>query len=416
MNRKPLALALLSFSLVLVALGTRNAGVAWLAVPLVVWLAAGLALLPPASTLRLAAVRKVTLDEDEVTVALSLENQGPRELLLRWSEEPPGPLGKTDPSWEVRLAPRQSTELAYTFTTTRGSYTWETARLVVTDPLGLWETELLLVAPASLRLPPPFHRFRPLALRPARTLSSPGPVPTRQGGSGIDFWGVRDYHSGDPLKRLDWRLSARRPHQFFTRDFTVERTAAVVLILDARSKAETVQDGRSLFEEEVRATSSLAEGFLRQGHRVGLVVYGGDQVEVAPGFGSRQFQRIARALAAAALVDRGPANLEHLPLGRISPLSLLILISPLVAGDERALAWLRRLGYQVCLVRPDSLRFAPQKCPSEIETLAFRMATLERRVQGEFVAQHGVRVVDWRVDEPLAAQLKAALRVHPVAR
>jgi len=49
-----------------------------------------------------------------------------------------------------------------------------------------------------------------------------GSIPARLGGSGTDFFGVREYHPGDSLRSLDWRLTARHPRQFFTKEFEQE--------------------------------------------------------------------------------------------------------------------------------------------------------------------------------------------------
>ena len=99
---------------------------------------------------------------------------------------------------------------------------------------------------------------------------------------------MREYQPGDPLRRLDWRLTARHPHKFFTKEFEQEEIADIGLILDARQKTNLQIGEDSLFEHAARATASLAEMFLRQGNRVSLLVYQRRYASVFPGYGKLQ--------------------------------------------------------------------------------------------------------------------------------
>ena len=146
--------------------------------------------------------------------------------------------------------------------------------MVVSDPLGLIETEMILPASADIQIRPMIKKFKAIPLRPHSTLHSPGSIPARLGGSGTDFFGVREYHAGDPLRSLDWRLTARHPRKFFTKEFEQEEIAEIGLILDARQNTDLRIGEESLFEHSVGATASLAEMFLHQGHRVSLLVFG----------------------------------------------------------------------------------------------------------------------------------------------
>jgi len=74
------------------------------------------------------------------------------------------------------------------------------------------------------------------------------------------------------LRWLDWRLTARHPGQLFSKEFEQEEIAEIGLILDGRHRAETKIGDESLFEYSLNATASLAEMFIRQGHRVSLLV------------------------------------------------------------------------------------------------------------------------------------------------
>jgi uncharacterized protein (DUF58 family) len=273
-----------------------------------------------------------------------------------------------------------------------------------------------------------------LPVRPRHTLNTPGAVPSRRAGSGTDFWGVREYYPGDPLRHVDWRRAARHPQQLFTREFEQEDTADIGLLLDARPQVEMCArlDGRegedSLFEHMVAATASLAKAFLHDGHRVSLLVYGSPVRAVFPGYSKGQLTRILSALAKVRLsADTSYQSLQFVPLSMLPSQALIVVVSPLIFGDRPAFHRLRARGNEVLLLCPDTMRFArsqvahPQRAdPQRADDLAGRLAEravrLERRLELRRIAQMRVKVVDWPVDQPLSPLLRAALRGGPVRR
>ncbi len=51
-------------------------------------------------------------------------------------------------------------------------------------------------------------------------------------GNGTEFADLREYQSGDDLRHIDWRASAKRHNSLIVREFEVERNANVVLLAD----------------------------------------------------------------------------------------------------------------------------------------------------------------------------------------
>ena len=284
-------------------------------------------------------------------------------------------------------------------------------RAVASDPFGLVEIGLDLPAPAEVQVQPEMEKFRPLPIRPHSTLHSPGSIPARLGGSGTDFWGVREYHPGDALRWLDWRLTARHPRQFFTKEFEQEEIADIGLILDARGKMELKIGEDSLFERSLGAAASLSEAFLRQGHRLSLLVFGQRLVSVYPGYGKLQLNRILRCLAKTSPGQDGSLDsFEHLPIRMFSSHALIVILSPLAPSDWPLFPRLRAYGYQGLLISPDPVDFArPAFNQDPASRLAIRAARLERRLELFKVAQLGIPVVDWPVRQALYPFVRGVL-------
>jgi uncharacterized protein (DUF58 family) len=418
MNNKTQVLGLIIFSLLIISLITRNGDIAWMMLPFLAYLWIGIYQAPDPDKLMISANRTLNQTRTDETVVidsnLTIQNNGVKTIHL-WIEDSLRPGMKTiigEISRRVSLLPGEVTELRYSFTAVRGDYSWESVRAVISDPLDLIETEILLPAGATIQVWPQIRKFKVIQFKPRSTLHSPGSIPAHLGGNGTDFWGVREYHPGDPLRSLDWRLTARHPHQFFTKEFEQEEIAEIGLILDARQSTDLQIGEESLFEHSVGAAASLAEMFLHQGHRVSLVVYGETMSNVFPGYSKVQLHRIMSCLSKAKVENEQHTStaLDFLPIHIFPVHSLVIIISSLTPADRTFFQRLRAYGYQALLISPDPVDFAyPTLAQDDINQLAIRAALLKRLLQVNSIAQLGIPVIDWQVNQPLFPLVRNAM-------
>jgi uncharacterized protein (DUF58 family) len=417
MNGKALTLILVIFSLLVMALLTRNGDLAWMALPFLAYLGIGILQSPVPGNISLHARRVVEKENTgrvaSILVSTTVCNQNKHIIFLHLRDPLRPGMRITDGQiWnQAALRGGEEAVLRYTFQAERGSFAWRSIRAKLGDSLGLFETELDLPAIAEVQVQPELKKFRPFHLQPQHTLHSPGPIPARRGGSGTNFWGVREYHTGDPLRRLDWRRMARHPRQLFTREFEQEEIADIGLILDARQKTDLRVGEDSLFEHSVRATASLAEVFLSQGNRVSLLIYGKHIVNLFPGYGKVQLNRILHALSrATAAADDNLPGLASIPLHIFSSHSFLMILSPLAPNDWQLFPRLRAYGYQVLLISPDPIDFIQPLLPADPATrLATRLTQIERDLEISKIAQLWIPVIDWQVSRPLNPLIQAAL-------
>jgi uncharacterized protein (DUF58 family) len=417
MSSRALTLVALIFALLLGALLLHQGDLAWMALPFLAYLGVGILQAPTAGKVRLLATRTVETHREQekmsVAVNVTLSNEGAALERLSMFDDPRPGVRLVDGRFRqsAALRPGEAAELHYTFQTERGSFAWETFQVTASDPFGLIEMRLSLPAPAEVQVPPELRKIRPFPLRTQRTLTSAGSIPARRGGSGTDFWGIREYHPGDPLRRLDWRLTARHPRKFFTKEFEQEAIADIGLILDARERTNVQQGGDNLFEHSARAAASLAEVFLRQGNRVSLLIWGDPVVSLFPGYGKVQLNRILQALAQVAPRSNDSLSTFHfVPVRMFSSNSLILVISPLAANDWQLFPRLRAYGYQVLLVSPDPLDYARSSLPNDqLGRLAGRLVRLERQLEISKIRQLWVPVIDWSVSQPLAPLVRQAL-------
>ncbi|MCJ7723985.1 MAG: DUF58 domain-containing protein, partial [Anaerolineales bacterium] len=297
----------------------------------------------------------------------------------------------------------------------RGYYVFASMRVTGCDHLGVMIRKRTIPTGGYLLILPVVMRLKHVAIRPRRTRVYAGTIPARQGGPGVEFFGVREYQSGDQTPWINWRASARHPQALFSNEFEQERVADVGIVLDGRQHTNLFNDGRSLFEYSVLAATALADSFLTQGNRVSLLLYGHYLDWTLPGYGRIQRERILHALSRATPGDSLVfSNLAYIPTRLFPAHSQVVLISPLSPDDLSVLIQLRSRGYQVMVISPDPVAFERSYLPQQPAVLqASRIVHLEREIFIKNLQRAGIQVLDWDVRQPFDKVVQSELRQIP---
>ncbi len=428
MTSRSLFVFALACALLVAGLAAQNGSVIALALPLLVYF--GIGQLARPDPLKLMVKRSLntskTAPGKPITVAVTLTNMGTQIDEAIIVDAMPAGLtvieGQTHLS--TALAANQTVTLSYVVRGTRGDYRFGPVGVWANDAFALSQRETRVSASAHLLILPETSKIAPIRIRPNRTHGFAGPIPTRQAGTGSDFLAVRSYQPGDRLRQINWRVSAKRPDRMLhTNTLEQQRIADVGLILDAREARDVRATESSLFEYAVQATGSLADEFLRIGHRVGLIVYGsGGLTNVYPGYGRVQRQRILHVLGRATPGQHlFYENLKELPTRFFSAQSQLVYVGRVDPEDLTTLMTLRARGYALIVLSPNAVHFeieaskATTQLPTQttLQVLATRIALAERTIGLRQLRQHGVQVVDWDVREPLESAVASALMHQP---
>lgn len=421
MSSRATFLAAIVYVIVLFGLASMKSGALVLAMPLLIYLLLALWQAPDqAPTLRMERSLPVetAAEGDLLTVTLTIHNEGARDLTkLHIREQLPDALVVRDGQTELltNLHAGESVEISYTIEAKRGAFELAETEIAIWDKLGLLSWRGSLPVATHLTVMPRFQSLRSLTIRPLRTKGFSGPLASRQSGSGNNFFGVREYQLGDPLRRINWRAAARYQEQLFTTEFEQERIADIGLILDMRNEQVFDVNNESLLDHAVRATAALADSLLADGHQVGLLLYGFGLDGVLLGYGKGQRERIMRKLTEARPVSSQVfRSLKYLPTRVFPAGAQLIFISPMADNDETTLFRLRAHGYGVLVVSPNSVEFEAAALPEDdLRSLAIRLARAERRIFLRRLRQGGIVTVDWSVSRSLDEMLQTALREIP---
>lgn len=403
------------YALLLGGMAARQGEMFALILPLAVYVVTGYLFAP--EKIQLEATRRLSSDrvapQREVQVTVTVINHGshleevliedilPADLTIR--------LGLN--RHLARLPKGGTCTFTYSVTGPRGGYGFEKVRAEVRDHLGVTGREVRVEARSQLFVFPPVTRLRHVAIHPRRTKVYAGQVPAKAGGSGTDFFGVREYQPGDPPQAINWRASAHTMDALYSNEFQQERVADVGIVLDGRLRTNEFARGHSLFEHSVQAAAALADALLMQGNRVGLLVYATLLHWTVPGYGRVQRERILHSLAHARPgISQVFSDLGHIPTRLFPVESQIILVSPLLEDDLLPLMQLRAQGYQVLAVCPDPVKFELSYLKKNRNvSLASRIIKLERAILLQKVQRAGVQVLDWDVSDPFDLVVKQKL-------
>ena len=257
------------------------------------------------------------MEGDPVVLTLTLENRKPLPVpWLRVREHVPEglrldgdrsaagtSLGGSLLLTTTALGPWQRVRLRFQLQACRrGHYVLGPGRLTGGDPFGFYESEHVVArAAATLVVLPCIAALPNLSTHFARPVGERARTGWNMGDPTLPVT-VREYVSGDALRSVDWKTTARRGTPFVRiNDRTVQ--ASVVMLVECDTRRCGVWDhSPQRLESVVRAAAGLARDLLAAGHAVGMVANGvppGDhaRIAVAPGAGPDQLALLLDALA-----------------------------------------------------------------------------------------------------------------------
>jgi uncharacterized protein (DUF58 family) len=217
------------------------------------------------------------------TVGVGDSVEGRYELASRWGRPlhvtlfddlPTRHLTDAAPFAERALAAHAILELPFTVSGgARGQAPLGGVAVRVRTPLGLAArtfryplADEVLVAPSLAGV----KRFRWMAVH--SRLATVGIRDARRRGEGRNFARLRDYVAGDDPRHVDWKATARRGH-LITREFTVEQSQTVFLLIDAGRSMTQLSGRYPRFEYALSAGLLLADVAISAGDRVGALVF-----------------------------------------------------------------------------------------------------------------------------------------------
>jgi uncharacterized protein (DUF58 family) len=244
-----------------------------------------------------------------------------------------------------------------------------------------------------------------LRIRPKSTKNWPGEIVSRKRGQGLEFYGISDYVQGDPVRRINWKVSSRFEDKLQSNQFLSELGGDSIILLDAREQADVGKYPNSTLNYSIKAAALLSYRLLRDRNRVGMVIVGSSLTKIFPGFGKRQFDRLLLALS----MTQSSGEWKIRSIGKylsifFSRAVQIVYVSSLADYDSfAAVDDMVSRGYSVIVISPSALdaeRMAMKETGFKLNKIGDRLARLERRNRLETLKQIAT-VVDWSLEIPL---------------
>ena len=232
-------------------------------------------------------------------VELQVTNQGKTPLLATLIDDLPPQVRPSPVTLDVQVAAGASVRVAYEIRPSqRGDAEIGRAFVRYESPLRVGERWAVAGLRQTVRVVPDLEEARrhTLYLLRSRQIEMEKRL-TRYRGLGREFESLREYREGDDAREICWTATGRRG-KLITRQFQIERSQAVWIVVDAGRLLRARVGGLSKLDYAANAALALAEIALYSGDRVGLLAYGRQvQQELKAGRGPLQLNAFVQALA-----------------------------------------------------------------------------------------------------------------------
>lgn len=223
-----------------------------------------------------------------------------------------------------------------------GRYQLDGATVSVRDPSGSWQAHTttdplsITVRPASSTLDGGSGVAHPIGIVGAHR--------SRYRGDGSDLADVREFRTGDRLRRINWRVTSRLG-QVHVNSTLTERDTDVLIVADTLLDIATA-DGATNLDATVRAVAAISRHYVGFGDRVAVHDLGYRIGHVPPGSGPRQARVVTNILSRANRDARDRYQIRRVP--KVTSGTLVFFCSPLLERETQdELVRLRRLGAEV---------------------------------------------------------------------
>lgn len=286
---------------------------------------------------------------DENKISLSIKNKYSFIAYLTLIEELPYQFQKRDFIFKQQLNTSEEKTIHYNLKPTkRGIYSFGHINVYANTALKLATKKYILGTKKEIKCYPSFLKLRALDIK---SFNSPtiayGTKKTRRIGHSLEFEQIKEYVSGDDIRTLNWKATAKR-NQPMVNQYVEEKSQSVYCIIDKGRAMQMHFNGLSLLDYAVNATLAISNVILKKQDKAGVLSFS-TKIEdcIIAEKRNSQMRLISEALHAIKTDFLEPdfSTLYSVVKRRITQRSLLLLFTNFetLDGLNRQLPYLRAL-------------------------------------------------------------------------
>jgi uncharacterized protein (DUF58 family) len=216
---------------------------------------------------------------DPNPVRLVVKNDYSFPVSLRIIDELPEQFQERDFSLRVDLKAGESQNLDYSLRPKqRGEYLFHDINVFIRSPFGLLIRRKILPSGTTVRVLPSYQALKQFELLAgSRNLAESGNKRIRKLGHSLEFEQIKEYVTGDDLRSLNWKATARKGGQLMVNSFTDEKSQQVYCLIDKGRVMKMPFDGMSLLDYAINATLVLSRVALVRQDKAGILTFA-DQI------------------------------------------------------------------------------------------------------------------------------------------
>jgi uncharacterized protein (DUF58 family) len=345
---------------------------------------------------------------DSNPVRLAVSNLYPFPVGLRIIDELPDQFQERNFSLLVNLKGGESQQLDYSLRPReRGEYIFHAINVFIRSPFRLLIRRKILDGETTVRVLPSYQALRQFELLAgANNLAEAGNKRIRKLGHSLEFEQIKEYVTGDDIRSLNWKATARKGGQLMVNNFTDEKSQQVYCLIDKGRVMKMPFDGMSLLDYAINATLVLSRVALIRQDKAGLLTFA-DQIGtfLPAGRKSMQMSHILEILynQQTRYQETDYEKVYAMVRTRITQRSLIVLFTNFesLSGLQRQMPYIRAIAKNhlllVVFFENTGLHELQEKEAEDIEmvyekTIAEKFA-YEKRLIVKELNQHGILTI-----------------------
>jgi len=342
---------------------------------------------------------------DDNTVEIVLRNKYSFKAWIKIIDELPEQFQKRDFLFTAIIERGAEKNIQYLVRPVeRGEYEFHDINAFIKSPLGFVVRRIRTETVQMVKVLPSYLSLRQFELLAhSNNLAEAGTKKIRKIGASLEFEQIKEYVTGDDIRSINWKATARKGGQLMINNYTDERSQQVYCIIDKGRVMKMPFEGMTLLDYAINATLILSKVALIKQDRAGLITFAEEIGHFLPA--SRKASQMGSILETlynqqTKFLESSYERLYALIRTRITQRSLIILFTNFesLSGLQRQLPYIRSIARNhlvvVVFFENTELRQLTESTADGVESLYIKTIAekfvYEKKLIIKELQQHGI--------------------------